>query len=199
MESFDIHQDKQRSSAIIDSRVKIANMSYTLNNISFGMVWLSLLFFMLKLADFQGINERLVKFENTSVAAYIRDKHLHKEIYYTMNGLTLALSAFAFISTLYIKLTLQKHKIFNKDMYRKFMIAGGAILVVNFLLGIYFVSAVASVAKLSLRKWIEAVMALSLMCSDGRMKNAIEILCTAFWVIGIYAMIILSNMIEEEI
>ena len=80
------------------------------------------------------------------------------------------------------------------------MFAGGAILLVNLALGIYFVSAIASVAKLSLRKWIEAIMALSLMCASGsRMRNAFEILLTAFWVIGIYAMIILSNMIEEEI
>ena len=42
-------------------------------------------------------------------------------------------------------------------------------------------------------------MALSLMCSDNSMRNVFELFCTAFWIIGIYALIILSNMIEEEI
>ena len=108
MEQFDIHQNTQRSSAIVDSRSKIADMSWHLNYISFGMVWLSLLFFILKLADFSGINERLIKFENNEIVEHMRDKDFHKEIYYTMNALTLALAAFAFISTVYMKVTLQK-------------------------------------------------------------------------------------------
>ena len=66
------------------------------------------------------------------------------------------------------------------------MVAGGAILAINLILGIYFVSAMASVAKLSLKKWIEAVVALGLMTSDKFARNIIEYLCTAFWIIGIY-------------
>ena len=98
---------------------------------------------MLKLADFQGIDERLTRFEGSTISHLINDKDIHKEIYYTICALTLGLAFFALISTLYIKLTLQKHKIFNKKMYLKFMFAGGAILLINLALGIYFVFAIA--------------------------------------------------------
>ena len=42
-------------------------------------------------------------------------------------------------------------------------------------------------------------MALSLMSSGSRWRNGGEILCTALLLIGLYVMIVLSNMIEEEI
>ena len=70
------------------------------------MVAYSLIFFMLKLADFQGVGDRLLKFEQSHIFQLMSDTKRHKEIYYTVNVLGLSQAVFACFSTIYIKLTL---------------------------------------------------------------------------------------------
>ena len=106
MEAFETDLDKSRSQAVVNCRHKIANMSYTLNNISFLMVFYSLVYLMLKLADFQGVHERLRNFEENHLFEILSDSKRHKEIYYTVNVLSLSLAFFACFSTIYVKLTL---------------------------------------------------------------------------------------------
>ena len=84
-------------------------------------------------------------------------------------------------------------------MYTKFIYACFGVVAIFLGLILYFIISIARIARLDLKKWIEAFMALSLMSSDSRWRNATEILCTSLLLIGLYIMIILSNLIEQEI
>ena len=84
-------------------------------------------------------------------------------------------------------------------MYKKFIYACFIVILIFLTILVYFITAIGRVAKTNLKLWIEGFVALSIMSSDSKVRNGLEIMCTALLFIGLYVMIVLSNMIEEEI
>lgn len=123
----------------------------------------------------------------------------YRDIYFKVNALSLIVAVSAFVSAIYIQVTLRTNKIFNKTIYLKFMMASFVINMLFLLILVYFILSYIKLTKMDLKLWIEVFHALSLMSSDNTGRMVFEIVLTFWMILGFYALIILSNMIEEDI
>jgi hypothetical protein len=123
----------------------------------------------------------------------------YRDIYFEVNALSLIVAVSAFVSAIYIQVTLRTNKIFNKTIYLKFMMASFVINMLFLLILVYFILSYIKLTKMDLKLWIEVFHALSLMSSDNTGRMVFEIVLTFWMILGFYALIILSNMIEEDI
>ena len=109
------------------------------------------------------------------------------------------MSILSVFATIYIKMTLKKNKIFNKTVYQKFIFVCFISVMVALLLFILVILSFIQLAKVDIIKWYTAIESISRMSSGSTLRNVFETICTLTLVIGLYVLITISNIIEDEI
>jgi hypothetical protein len=111
----------------------------------------------------------------------------------------MAISIIAFLSTIYIKFTLSKNMIFNGHTFRVFVIAIFVTCLLYVGLAVYFIVVFFNHTGFNILKFLEGARAISALISDSTTRNVIETLFTFLLFIGLYGILVCSNLIEDEI
>ena len=121
------------------------------------------------------------------------------ELYYQLNFLSIFMSLWSVITSIYIKISLKKSLIFNMTMYKKFIILCCTVFLIFTVIMFHFVIFFIQNAQFNLAKWVQCLTIMTKMTSDNIIINFFECLFTVILFIGTYTLIYLSDQVESEI
>jgi hypothetical protein len=121
------------------------------------------------------------------------------ELYYQLNFLSIFMSLWSVITSIYIKISLKKSLIFNMTMYKKFIILCCTVFLIFTVIMFHFVIFFIQNAQFNLAKWVQCLSIMTKMTSDNIIINFFECLFTVILFIGTYTLIYLSDQVESEI
>ena len=161
------------------------------------MVVYSLVYLVLKVIDFSEQGQRLQTYRES---AQFREAHEQfQSLYYELNYQSISLAVMVVAATVYIKVSLVQTKIFNSTTFKKFMWLCFIAIVLYILLLFYFVYQMFNLTGLNIISIIEGIKAISYLTSDSSSRNVCEYLFSFLLFVGLYALLVLSNLIEDEI
>jgi hypothetical protein len=115
------------------------------------------------------------------------------DLYYQLNFLSIFMSLWSVVTSIYIKLSLKKNLIFNMTMYKKFIILCCIVYFIFTIIFLNFIIFFFQHAKFDFKKWVECFVIISKMTSDNVIINFLEGLFTLILFIGTYILIHLSD------
>ena len=121
------------------------------------------------------------------------------ELYYQLNFLSIFMSLWSVITSIYIKISLKKSLIFNMTLYKKFIILCCTVFLIFTAIMFHFVVFFIQNAQFNLAKWVQCLTIMTKMTSDNIIINFFECLFTVILFIGMYTLIYLSDQVESEI
>jgi len=118
--------------------------------VSFGMIFYTSFTLALKLIDFSQINDRLAKYEDSE--HFTTDHEKFHSLYFSVNYLSLALSFFEVLASIYINRNLVQT--FNSTNYTRFICACFVLILVYLMIMIYFLTAFFKLSGFNLMTFI---------------------------------------------
>lgn len=182
---------------VSQSRSKIVRLSGFLRHMSSFMVLYSLVYLAMKIIDLSQLSERLKQHRDSQLFVESHDKFMI--LYHQVNYVSLLFSLLVVMASIYIKWSLGQTQIFNSTQYKRFILSCFLIVMLYLGLFVYFILCFFNHTKLDLIGLLDGISAISKLQSDSPTRTLAETISGILMIAGLYALILLSNEIEDEI